>query len=197
MKTKSIPVLSALGLGLALSVTAIAQPDSKQYNIGEQKLVSVTATATVQAMNLETREVTFKGELGNEFSLTIDPSVKRLNEVKVGDQIVVNYNTSLAAELRAPTEEEKASPLSVTEEVVKSKGAPGVSGSRVVKALVTIEGLDRTTSSVTIKGPRGNSSTVRVKDTSVLDRLQLGDTVFIVYTEAVGLSVKKAPAKKE
>jgi len=43
----------------------------------------------------------------------VDPRVKRLNEVNVGDDVTADYYVSLAGELRAPTEEEKEHPLTI------------------------------------------------------------------------------------
>ena len=40
-----------------------------------------------------------KGPEGNKVKLAVDPGVKRLNEVKVGDMVVVAYTEALAAEM--------------------------------------------------------------------------------------------------
>jgi hypothetical protein len=73
--------------------------------VGDEKLV--TATATVKEVNLEKRELVLTGPLGDEVDVTVDKSVKRLDEIKPGDQVTVKYYVSVAAELREPTDEEK------------------------------------------------------------------------------------------
>jgi len=196
MKTPYIPALFALGVSLALSATAVAESaapksDSTLPMLGEQTLVS--ASATVLAVNMETRELTLKGELGSEFTTLVDPRVKRLNEVKVGDKVNVRYYVSLAAEFREPTVEEKALPLQIVDDTETAvKGPPGAGRMRILKGLVTIEGLDRPTNTVTIKGPRGNYATVKVKDPVTLEHMKLGQTLIAVYTEAFAVALQKA-----
>ncbi len=196
MKT-SIKSLLALVLGVVLPLSVCAQ-DSKLTKpvpaLGDGVLVNVTAAVT--AINLETRELTLKGPLGNVVTLTVDQRVKRLGEIKVGDNIAVAYYVSLAAELRPPTEDEKQNPIQTSKELVSAPPGtmPAGGGLHVVKAVVTVEGLDRTTSSATLKGPRGNIASVRVKDPAILNSLKLGDTVVVTYTEALAVELQPAPA---
>ena len=63
--------------------------------------------ATVQAIDLEKRELTLKGPLGEVSTVTVDKAVKRLDEIKAGDQVTAKYYLSVAAELREPTDDEQ------------------------------------------------------------------------------------------
>ena len=63
------------------------------------------------------------------------------------------------------------------------------------KVVTTIEGLDRTTKTVTVKGPRGNYLTARVLDPERLTQVRIGDTIVVTYTEALAVSVKKVDKK--
>ena len=47
--------------------------------------------------------MTRKGPLGNQITFTVEQRVKRLNKIKVGDDVTADYYISLAAELRQPT----------------------------------------------------------------------------------------------
>ncbi|HET7537528.1 MAG TPA: hypothetical protein VFJ90_13805 [Candidatus Didemnitutus sp.] len=198
MKLRTI-IPPALGLSLALSLPARAEdaqhaPHKPMPAAGAE--VGVDLTATVEAINYDTREVTLKGQLGNEVTLTADPQIKRLNEIKVGDHVNVQYYASLAAELRTPTAEELKNPLQVVEDKAKADAgaAPAAGGYRVIKAVVTIEGLDRQASTANLKGPRGNFATVKVQDPAVFTNLHIGDAAIVVYTEAVAVKLVKAPA---
>src|SRR5262249_16169517 len=115
-----------------------------------QDSVLVTVTASVEAINLPDREITLKGPLGNTETYTVDQKVKRLNEVKVGDLVRVDYYVSIAAELRKPTAAEKKTPIVFLD--IKDKAPPGASpaagGLRRFKVVTTIEGLDRPTQTV-------------------------------------------------
>jgi hypothetical protein len=133
MKTITIQHrLCAAVLGVCLAATAYAQ-DKKPLSREDAVLVSVTAS--VQAIDLEKREMTLKGPLGNVVTFTVDKRVKRLDEVKVGDDVTADYYVAFAAEARPPTDEEKANPLTVLEKTAKApRGTdPAAGGLRVIK----------------------------------------------------------------
>ena len=54
---------------------------------------------------------------------------------------------------------------------------------------------DDTAHTVTIKGPEGNSETVKAKDPKNLDKVKVGDLVEITYAQALAVSLDK-PEKK-
>lgn len=57
---------------------------------------TVEFRGTVEAIDYAKLRVTLKGPEGKTRTLKVDPSVKRLNEVKKGDQIVVRYTEAIA-----------------------------------------------------------------------------------------------------
>jgi len=180
---------------------ALAQDEHKHKPISKADLVLVSVTAKVEAVDQDKREVTVKGPLGNVVTLSVDKRVKRLSEVKVGDEITADYYIAFAAELREPTATEKANPLSLLQETGRAPMSDDPAGGemQMIRAVTTVEGLDRPTQSLTVKGPRGNFFTTRVKDPSVLQKLHLGDTIVVTYAEAlvVSLDKKEKAAGKE
>jgi hypothetical protein len=159
--------------------------------------VLVTVTASIESIDLENREVTLKGPLGNSVTFTVDKRVKRLNEAKVGDLVRADYYISVAAELRAPTAEEEKTPLVILD--AGGKAPPGTSpaaaGLRRFKVVTTVEGLDRPTRTVTVKGPRGNYFTARVADPSNLTKMRIGENIVVTCTEALAISLEKVERK--
>src|SRR5258705_236727 len=69
---------------------------------------------------------------------------------------------------------------------------PGGSVTDTVTVRVTITAIDKAASEVTLRGPHGKASVVKVKDPSKLDAVQVGDLVDITYTEALAVAVEKA-----
>jgi len=59
----------------------------------------VQVQARVDAIDYDERTVVLSGPEGNSVKLKVDESVKRLNEVQVGDIVVVGYTQALAAEM--------------------------------------------------------------------------------------------------
>jgi hypothetical protein len=53
-------------------------------------------TAKVEAIDYDKRTVTLMGPQGNRRMVKVDESVKRLNEVKPGDEVVVRYTEAVA-----------------------------------------------------------------------------------------------------
>lgn len=118
MKTKTSSSLflgAILGATLALNAPAQETKPAAPTPLSAERTILVTVTATVQAIDQAKREVKLKGPLGNVVSFVVDERVKRLNEVKVGDEVTADYYISLAGELRAPTDEEKNNPLTIIE----------------------------------------------------------------------------------
>ncbi len=57
---------------------------------------TVRITANVEAIDYQKRTLTLKGPAGNIKTFTIGESVKRFNEIKKGDQVVVKHTEALA-----------------------------------------------------------------------------------------------------
>jgi hypothetical protein len=188
-------LLSAL-LGGSQCVAPAAE-EKKQEPISREDAVLVSITATVEALDQATREVTLKGPLGNTVTFTVDKRVKRLAEVKVGDLVRADYYVSFAAEVRKPTPEEEKNPIVVLDAAGKAPAgtSPAAGGLRRFKVVTTIEGLDRPTRTVTVKGPMGRYLTARVADPSRLTQVRIGETVVITYTEALAISLEKTETK--
>jgi hypothetical protein len=172
---------------------------SRETPMGRVETVHATLSAEVTAINLATREVTLKGPQSNEVTITVGPAVKRLDEVKVGDFVRVDYLVSVAAEIRKPTAEEAKHPLVITAAGGKTPEGetPAAVGARRFKVVTTIEILNRPAQTVTVKGPMGRYLTVRVADPARLTKVRIGDTVVIVFTEALALSLEKVEKKSE
>ncbi len=200
MKTYgSYALLPALFLitGPGSVLAAEEQGTQASAPMSRQESVLVTVTASVEAVDYANREVVLRGPLGNKVTFIVDPRVKRLNEVKVGDCVQADYYVSIAAELREPTAEEKETPIVLVDAAGKAPPgtSPAAGGLRRFKVVTTVEGLDRPTQTVTVKGPRGNYLTARVADPSRLTRMRIGDNVVVTYTEAVAISLEKAEKK--
>ena len=55
----------------------------------------------------------------------------------------------------------------------------------------TIDANDKTAETVTLKGPKGNTQVVKVRDPANLEKVAVGDHVIITYTEALAVKVAK------
>jgi hypothetical protein len=174
-------------VGLVAALTFVAGTyAADEKKVERSRLVSVTAK--VEAIDQTTRMVTLKGPAGNLVSFTADPAVKNLAQVKVGDEVTVNYYESLVLRVLKP-EEASVNEAGAGIAAAKPGEKPAGIGAREVTVTVTIEGIDKAAGTVTFKGPTGNVNTVRAEDPKNLEKIKVGDRVAVTYTEAVAVSV--------
>jgi len=184
---------------LFTGLLAIALPAAAAEKAPQKATVSETVkmTATVKAVDYDSRLITLQGPEGKAMTVEAGPEVKRLKEIKTGDVVVINYTQAIAAELKKAG---TSSGVSVKEDVKRAKASekPGVSGQREVKATVTIDAVDLKNNIVTFTGPQGNVNIVAIQRPQMrefIKTLKTGDKVDVTYTEAVAVSVEPAPKK--
>jgi hypothetical protein len=181
------------GLLIAASPVIAAEKAPQKATVSD----TVKMTATVKAVDYDNRLITLQGADGKAMTVEASPEVKRLKEIKAGDMVVIDYTQAIAAELKKAG---TASGVSVKEDVKRAKASekPGISGTREVKATVTIDAVDLKNNIVTFTGPQGNVNIVSIKRPQMrefLKTLKAGDKVDVTYTEAVAVSVEPAPKK--
>ena len=193
MKAVILFVAAALAAAPALAQPA-AQKTAEPKTA--RKEATITATAVVDAINYKTREITLDTKKG-KVTVVADPEIKRLEEIKKGDTIAVTYHQGLLAEVRPPTAEEKANPLSTGAAGSVGGEKPAAAIGQQIKAVTTVVAIDKAKSEVTFKGPRGNLEIVTVEDPKNLEKVKVGDTVVFTYTEAIAIAVKPASQPKK
>ena len=161
-----------------------------------EKWSLVTMQGTVTEIVKETRDITLRGTEGNLVTITAGEEVERFDEIGVGDVITFEYWEYLRAEFRKPTAEEIAEPLVGAAEGVKAPEGmdPGAVVGAVVKAVVTIEALNRPLMIATVKGPRGNYLAIPMEDEVLITQLNIGQVLILTYAEAVAVSLTKVSA---
>ena len=188
-RSMTIPFVLA---ALALALSCATSKELPKYTDTQ----TATATAVVQAIDLNTRQVTLKGEDGKLFTFVAGDEVKNLPQVRVGDTVKATYTESLAIEVKRV---EGGSP-EVSAAATGGSAAPGEKPAggvtRTLTASAVIVAIDRTTNRVTLRGPSGNDRVVQVKDPKNLENVQVGDMVYATYTQSLGISIEEvAPAK--
>jgi hypothetical protein len=159
--------------------------------------VSLNITGTITDIDYANRELTLAGPGGRIETFVADKEVQRFNEAKVGDKVSMDYYLGYNAEARKPTAEEEQNPLVVveTERRAGPEADPAARLMRRIRAVVTIEGLDRAAQTITVKGPRGRYFVARVADPSLFDKVHTGETIVLTFNEAAAISLK--PAEKD
>jgi hypothetical protein len=194
MNRSKINSIQAAALVLLTSLQLLGAEDSLHGEMTAEDHMLLTVTAKVDAIDREKRELTLRSPSGEVSTVTVDEAVKRLDDINKGDEVNVKYYLSMLAELREPTAEEKKNPILISAGQTKAPktAPPAVKSLRLIRAVATVEGLQRPTRLVTLKGPRGKYLTVKADDVKRMEKLHVGDTIVITFTEALAVAVEKA-----
>jgi len=146
-------------------------------------------TATVEAIESSTREVTLKKTDGTYVVIVVGPDIKRFDEVKVGDKVTAKYYDSVIVRLKKPGEADVA--MKATATTGSQQALPGGTKAKQVTITATITAIDPNAPSITFTGPNGWKYISRVLDTEALAKVKVGDKVDIVWTEATLVSLDR------
>jgi hypothetical protein len=166
-----------------LSVTATSVAAQTKTLTGEMK----TLTATVEAIEQSTRQVTVKKPDGTDVTFYVPTSMKRFDQLKVGDKINGKYYENVVLQLKQPgtADADKASG-----KLVPVEGAPAGTMSYQRTITATITAIDPKVPSITFTGPNGWKYSSRVQDPAALAKVKVGDKVDITWTMALLMSIE-------
>lgn len=188
---KTAPVLLILGCALSLVACSARKDTSEPVLSGTLEESLVEATATVEAIDLAERTVTIRRANGKRLTLPVGEQVKNLSRVEVGDEVRVVYYEAIAFDVRPPGGDAKPA-VTVTGEAGRAPedGRPGASEAQMLTVTATLAEINRAMPSVTLRGPEGETRTIKVRDPKKLDEVRVGDLVEIHYTRALAVSVQ-------
>ena len=154
---------------------------------------TVKATATITAIDAATRAVTLKGPKGNEMVVTAGPEVKNFAQLKVGDQVNIEYIESLALELKKGG----GAPVAATVKEGAAGAKPGERPAGIMGRQVTVVAdvidVNAETQMVTLKGPQ-RTIEVKARDPEQFKLIKKGDQIQATYTEAMAIAVAPVAA---
>jgi Cu/Ag efflux protein CusF len=190
-------------LGIAIALPALAEEPKGDYSalrpksemeappaaLGEGVLVQ--RTGTIESVDMASRLVTVKGPEGGMITVQAGPEVKNLDQVKKGDQVTVSYYQSMAVDViasgsapKSGTETAKVS----AEPGAKPAGAVGRQERKTVK-IASVDPIKKAISFYDKDGRWREVSMDRPDLEHYLTELKDGDTVEVVFTEALAVSI--------
>jgi hypothetical protein len=205
-ESRNLIMKPLFGILLVAAACAASPALAQQVNVKEATMAAsspgrgevaraLRASATVTAIDKATRTVTLKGADGKEFPVVAGPDVRRFDQIKVGDEVVVGYLQALALELKkgggAPVVKAESS-----EAARAASGAqPGGVVARKVTVMADVVAVDAKTQTVTLRGPQ-RTVDLSVPDPKQFKMIAVGDQIQATFTEAVAISLEPAPKKK-
>ena len=152
----------------------------------------IKASAMVTAIDKATRTVTLKGPEGRSFDVVAGDAVKRFDQIKVNDEVVVEYVRALTLEVKkgGGVAERRDSV-----DAVRSKPGDKPAGAvgRQVTIVADVIDVSPANKTITVKGPKGNVLELEVKNPDHFKVVKKGDQIEATYTEAIALSLEPAP----
>ena len=200
MNKTPVFIVSALLGALCLPSSAQQQPGATGAVVaasapGKASIArTASVRATVESIDVASRQVTLKGPRGNVFPMTVDPQVRNLEQVKVGDQVVVRYFEALSLTLKKNGKELRGS-TEQTDSVRTPKGdRPGGAVAREVEVTADVIAVNAKTQTVTLKGPK-QTVDLKIPDKGQFNLVKVGDQIQAVYTEALAVGVEPVAKK--
>jgi hypothetical protein len=188
---KATIAIAALAAATILAPQAAAQTGAAIVGKGPGvagAAQTVKVTATITAIDAATREVTLKGPQGREIVVTAGPEVRNFAQMKVGDNVDVEYVEALTLELKKGG----GKPVAKTEQAGVARAKPGEQPAGVVGRQITVVAdvvaVDKEKQLVTLKGPK-RTVDLKVRDPKQLALIAKGDQVEATYTEAMAIVV--------
>jgi outer membrane protein W len=155
----------------------------------------VTTTATVTAIDMNTRQVTLRRTDGTTFTVVAGPDVRNFSQVRVGDTLSMDFYDTLALELKKGG---TGAPASRSDLVGASRAElgqrPGGAAARETVIVADVVAVDAPGQTISLRGPQGRVVVLPVKDPEQFKRIAVGDQVQATYVEAVAVSMTPAAA---
>ena len=159
---------------------------------GEERSTALrlSTTGTVTAVDAGQRSVTLKGPKAED-TFRVDPKVKTLESLKVGDRVRLDYVVGLVIKLKRGGEEARQQ---AEAEAAKKPPAtrPGFQYGQPVTLVTTLVSVDKPKQMVKLRGPAGGEVEFKVRDKADLAGLKAGDNIVAVVNEAVAVGVTPA-----
>jgi hypothetical protein len=150
----------------------------------------VTLTATIEAIDKETRTVTLKRPTGTSVQIKAPDQMEGFYSLRVGDQVTATYYEMVVINLRKPGDPNTSTPPVTTTQ--RKDRTPGSETRRQRTVNGTIEAIDEKTRAVTMKTSEGTLLMLPTVDAKQLTGLKAGDTIAATYYESLFIKVARA-----
>jgi hypothetical protein len=192
-KSEGIAVTGLSMLAMLLVVACQSTPQTPQ----PMKTIESTAkiTATVEQIDHAKRLLSLKSPSGEMVTVEVDPAVRNLDQMKVGDRVVATYREAIGAQIRSSASGAPAT-VKISADVAEPGERPAASATSTVMVPVTIASVDSANDLVSFYGEDGLVRAINVQTDEArafIKQLKPGDHVEVTFTEAFAISVERAP----
>lgn len=195
-------VMLALAGSLLTACSSTPAPDSSLHSKAQHSTIQLqgvpggvytkveSITATVTAIDYQSRQVSLQDPLGNQRTLHAGPNVQQLERVKVGDRVHANAAEETAVFLQGRG---VAADDGIIERLLREakSGQPGLAMSGSEQVTARVVAVDLAQHSATLQYPNGKQRTFAVRPDVALSPSSVGSQVVIRTTTAMLIRVEK------
>jgi len=198
MRTMSLAVAAVVvAVMMAVPVMAAEQKaaPAKTDRPGGAMAEAISFSATVDAIDSKTRQITLKGKDGSKTSFIAGDEVRNFAQIKKGDIVTFDYTEAIAIDVQKASEAPK---MVETESVKRAKLGEKPSGTIETVGFMTarVEELDYKTRKVGLKMPEGKMVRFTAGDqVKRLNEVKIGDEVVVQYMQKISVKVTTPAAK--
>ena len=149
--------------------------------------------AIVDSVDLETRIVGLRMPDGEVMKMQVSEEARNLAQVRAGDQVTVKHLKKGSIELIKGGGGAKGTITTAGAARTDLGQKPGFSGYAGISVFTMVEGVDRENHTVKLRSANGNLVEVKARNPERLERVKVGDSVKLSYTESVAISVDTVP----
>jgi len=180
---------------LMLFTSPVWADESSEAKISMSTSQMVMLTATVDAINHETREVTLRGPEGRTVDIVASEDARNLNQVKVGDIINIEYEQGMSIEVFAADGAEAGAGGFAAVARPEEGATPAMAAIDAIVVTAVVEEINLEANTFKLKGPSGEVKEFEARDPENLKKAAVGDLVVITYTEAIAMSLATTTAE--
>lgn len=197
MKFKLSPISLMFITVLAGSSFAVAQSGSSDPATQKPMVIDAAAVENryqlyegeVVKIDKKTRALTFKNKEGTS-KFVAGPEITNFDQIKKGDRVSVTYELAVAIELiktKSDGIRSKVETNTITTSKTNEKPSEKIANQTTI--IADIVAVDREKKLVSVKGPSGNVTTVMVKNPALLNDVNVGEQVKVIYYDAMAASI--------
>lgn len=162
--------------------TAKVNPAATQLEIRDQ----ITATAIVQSVDVENRQVTLKGKGDKFHTISVSEGVRNLSQIKSGDRVELTYHEALAVSLDKPA---------VTPDRAET-GQKSAMARQDTEIVANVTAVNQKRHKVTLQSAQ-DAVTLKIPANMDISKLKIGDQVKANYLQELAVAIEPVAMKKK
>jgi len=191
---KNIKYISIVALLLTTTAVLAGNEDAMMDKPSFSASQSMTISAVVEAIDLESRVVTVRTPDGEALTITASDEARNLDQIEVGDTLTAEYTESVSIEVMANDGMEADAVEASAMARTKKGEMPGFAAMDAMVVTATVEEINLEMNTFKLKGPDGTVDEYVARNPENLKRAAVGDLVVMTVTETVAIMVEAQTA---